>query len=95
MPAIVASIVGWLISALRQWLPGIVGRVMLALGIGLATHQIVVPSLLALVQARVAALPPSLVAYFGALDVEIVVTMILSAAASHKAQKVVLRKLGG
>ena len=95
MPAIVLALVGWLISALRQYLPGIVGRILLTLGIGLATHTLVMPGFRAIFESYVAQLPPVLYAYFGALGLDVVATIIFSALAARQTQKVLLKRVGG
>jgi len=95
MQAIIGALVAALINALRMYLPGIVGRVLLALGIGFATHKLVIPALLGMLQEYVNQLPTVLRAYFGALGLDICATMIFSALAARMAQKTILRKLEG
>ena len=94
MPAIIAAIVGWLISALRQYLPGIVGRILLSLGIGFATKTLVLPSLLGIIQAQVSGLPATAVAYFQAFGLDVCVTIILSAAVAVQAQSFIIKRVG-
>lgn len=93
MPQIIAALVALLISGARQYLPGIVGRVLLALGIGFVTHEVAMPALKAFVESKFAALPPILQAYWGATGIGIAITMILSAIIAGRAQKAVLSKL--
>lgn len=95
MPAVVMALVGWFISALRQYLPGIVGRVLLALGIGFVVKTVALPSLLALVASRVDAFTPTMRAYFGAFGIDMAVTIILSACAARAGQKMLLRRMSG
>lgn len=95
MPAIVLAIVGWLISALRQYLPGIVGRILLALGIGFATQQLVLPSLLGIAQSIIGTLPSRALAYYSALGCDIEISIVLSAIAAGRVQSVLLRRIGG
>lgn len=94
MPQIILAAVTFLISALRQYLPGIVGRVMLALGIGLVTHEVAMPALRSLVESQFASLSPILQAYWGATGIGVAVTMILSAIIAGRAQKAILSKIG-
>ncbi|MEN5219868.1 MULTISPECIES: DUF2523 family protein [unclassified Stenotrophomonas] len=94
MPQIIAALVALLVSAARQYLPGIAGRILLALGIGFVTHEIAMPSLKSLVESKFGALPPVLQAYWGATGIGVAVTMILSAWIAGRAQKAVLSKLG-
>ena len=94
MPLIIGALIAGLMNALRTFLPGIVGRVLLALGIGLATQTLAMPALLGAIQTRVSGLPAVLVAYFGALGFDVAVTIALSAIAAKAAQRVFLAKLG-
>lgn len=94
MPLIIGALVSALFGAARTYLPGIVGRVLLTLGIGLAAHKLAVPALMGMVQTRVSGLPSVLLAYFGAFGLDVAITIILSALAARAAQKVLLTKLG-
>lgn len=94
MPQILAALVALLVSALRQYLPGIVGRVLLAFGIGFVTHEVAMPALKSFVESRFGALPPVLQAYWGATGIGIAITMILSAWLASRAQAAVLSKVG-
>ncbi|PZO65224.1 MAG: hypothetical protein DI635_04105 [Pseudoxanthomonas suwonensis] len=93
MPAILAALGAFLLNLARQYLPGIVGRLMLAIGIGFVAHEVAVPSLLGLIQSQLSGLPTVILAYFGALGLDVCVTIILSAIAGRAAQKVLLTKL--
>lgn len=95
MPMIIGALVAALANMLRQFLPGIVGRCLLVLGIGLTTHTVAMPALLALVQSKVSGMPAVFVAYFGALGIDVVVTMLLSTFLAVRAQRVFLSKLSG
>lgn len=95
MPQIIGALVAFLIGALREYLPGIIGRILLAFGIGVFTHTVAMPALKAFVQSKISGLGPVGVAYWDATGLGIMVTMILSAIAASKAQKVVLSKLSG
>lgn len=95
MPLILGALVSLLMSALRQYLPGIVGRVLLAFGIGLFTHKMALPALKAFIQSKLPGLGAVGVAYWDATGIGIMVTMILSAIAASRAQKVVMSKLSG
>lgn len=93
MPLLIPVIVAALMNALRTYLPGIVGRVLLALGIGFATHTLAMPALIGMVQARASGLPSLLLQYFGALGIDVAITIILSALAANASQRVLLSKL--
>ncbi|TDB26200.1 DUF2523 domain-containing protein [Stenotrophomonas sp. ATCM1_4] len=95
MPQILGALVALLIGAAREYLPGIIGRVLLAFGIGAFTHEVALPALKAFVQSKLSALGAVGVAYWDATGAGIMVTMILSAIAAALSQKVVLSKLGG
>ena len=95
MPMIIGALISALISALRTYLPGIVGRVLIALGIGIATETIAMPALKGFIQSKLGGLPSVLVAYWDATGIGIMVTMILSAMLANRAQRAFLSKLGG
>lgn len=95
MPMIIGALISALISALRTYLPGIVGRVLIALGIGFATETIAMPALKGFIQSKLGGLPAVLVAYWDATGIGIMVTMILSAMLANRAQRAFLSKLGG
>lgn len=94
MPMIIGALVAMLLQGLRQYLPGIIGRVLLAFGIGLVTHEIAMPPIKAFIASKVAGLGPVLIAYWDATGFGIAVTMILSAWAAARAQAAILSKLG-
>lgn len=93
MPLILGALGAMLISLARQYLPGLIGRVLLAFGIGLFTHQVALPSILSFFQNYVNALPFVVRAYVGALGIDVVAVMIFSALIANRAQRVVLSKL--
>jgi hypothetical protein len=95
MPVIIGALVAAIVTALRTYLPGIIGRILLALGIGFAVKEIAIPSLIALVNTYLVALPPILMAYFGALKIDVCISLILSAFAAKATQKAMLAKLDG
>jgi hypothetical protein len=90
---IIGALVAALLQALRQYLPGIIGRVLLAFGIGFATNEIAMPALKAFIQSKLGALPAVLYAYFEACGFGIATTMILSAYLAARAQAAILTKL--
>lgn len=95
MPQIIGALVAMLIGALREYLPGIIGRILLAFGIGAFTHSVALPALKSFIQSKLPALGSVGVAYWDATGLGIMVTMILSAIAAAKAQSVILAKLEG
>ena len=95
MPAIIGALVAMLINGLRQYLPGMIGRVLLAFGIALATHEIGLPALKAFVQQYMQGLPSVLLAYAGALGMDKAATIVISAAIAVRAQRVILTKISG
>lgn len=94
MPAIIGALVAALISALRQYLPGIVGRVLLMFGVALVTNEVALPALKSMIQSYMAGLPSVLLAYAGALGIDKAVTLVLSAIIAVRTQRVVLTKIG-
>ncbi len=95
MPLLIGALVTALINALRAWLPGIVGRILLTFGIGFATQTLAMPALIGFVQSRMAGMPSVLLAYAGALGIDVAVTMVLSAIAAGRLQRVALSKVTG
>ncbi|WP_408953707.1 DUF2523 family protein [Lysobacter sp. Hz 25] len=95
MPVIIGAIVAAILTALRTYLPGIIGRVLLMLGIGVAMKEVAFPALIQIIQTKVMTLPPLFVAYFGALKLDIAITLILSAMAAKATQKAMLAKING
>jgi len=93
MPMIIGALVAMLMQALREYLPGILGKVLLAFGIGFVTHEFAMPALKSYIQSQLAGLPSLLVAYWDATGIGIMVTMILSAILAAKAHRVLLSKL--
>lgn len=94
MPQIIAALIALLLSGLRQYLPGIIGRVLLAFGIGFVTHEIAMPALKGFVESKYGALPAVLKAYWGMTGFGVAVTIILSAWVAGQAQKAILSKVG-
>ena len=93
MPLIIAAFWAALIPMLRTWLPSLVGRVLLAFGVGLAAHYVALPPLLALILSYMDGLPDFWVQMFGALWVDVVITMVLSCAIAQRVSKAFLRVL--
>lgn len=94
MPQIIGALIAALLTAARTYLPGIAGRVLLALGIGFATYEFAMPAILSLMQSQVSGLSPLLHAYFGALGIDMGITMILSAMAARAAHKAIMARVG-
>lgn len=96
-PLIIAGIAsavgGFLFNAARQYLPGIIGRCLAALGIGFLLNEVAIPSLLGMIQSQLAGLGAFTVSYFGALGLDIVCSIIIGATAGRATQKLVLGKI--
>ncbi|ASY88981.1 DUF2523 domain-containing protein [Xanthomonas citri pv. malvacearum] len=95
MPMIIGALIAALMQALRTYLPGIVGRVLLAFGIGLVTNEIAMPALKSVIQSKLAGAGPIIVAYWDATGLGIMVTMILSAILAVQSHRILLKKLSG
>lgn len=95
MPAIIGALVAMLLQGLRQWLPGILGRVLVAAGLTLAVNEIGMPALRAFVQSYMGGLPAVILAYAAAIKFDVAITMILSTVVAVRGQRVVLSKIGG
>ncbi|MEQ7821054.1 hypothetical protein ABQX81_22010 [Xanthomonas hortorum pv. hederae] len=95
MPMIIASLIAALMQALRTYLPGIVGKVLLAFGIGLVANEIAMPALKSFIQSKLGGLGALGVAYWDATGLGIMVTMIISAILAVQSHRVLLKKLSG
>ena len=95
MPLIIMALVTALMSALRELLPGLVGRLLLAIGIGFATQKLAMPALMGFVQAKVSGMPQLIVSYFGALRLDVCISIVLSSILATRAQRVFMTKVGG
>lgn len=95
MPQIIAALVAMLIGAAREYLPGIIGRLLAAFGIGLFTNKVALPAMKSFVNALLPGLGPIGMAYFEASGTGVAITLILSAIAAALGQKVLLSKLKG
>lgn len=95
MPMILGALVAALLQGLRTYLPGIVGRVLLAFGIGVFTHTMAMPALKAFIQGYIGGLGSVAVAYFEASGFGVFTTLVLSAIMATRVQRVALAKLTG
>jgi uncharacterized membrane protein required for colicin V production len=89
------GIVGFFFDHLRGLLAGIVGRVMVTLGIGLASYTAILPHVVEFVQNYVYSLDASTQALLGALHFDVFLTMIFSALATKMGTKVKPIRVGG
>lgn len=90
--AIGGAVVTALFEAIRRWGPEVIVRVLAAFGVGLFTYNVAVPSMLDFIKSYVSGLPPWVFAHFGALGIDVAITMILSALAARASAKVFLRR---
>lgn len=97
MPAFLAAIIGALaaalMNALRTYLPGLIGRVLIAFGLTVAVTQVGLPALQAFLQSYFSGLPSAMFAYAGALGLDKAATMIISSAIAVRAQRVALSRI--
>ncbi|PJK12474.1 hypothetical protein CO613_11430 [Lysobacteraceae bacterium NML07-0707] len=91
LSALLGALITALLGAAKKYLPTLVGKVLLAFGITIATSEIVLPSLIAFVQSHMSGMPRLVFAYVGALGIDKVVTMILSALAANKVGSLALK----
>lgn len=94
MPAIISALVASLLTAARTYLPGIVGRILLTLGIGFATHQVALPAVRSVFQSYWGQLGEVIRAYGGAVGLDVAASIIIGALVAKAAQKFTLTKLG-
>jgi hypothetical protein len=71
--------IGLFFNALRNLLPGIVGRVMIALGVGVTSYTFLLPEILSWIQGYFSSLDSSALALLGALNVDNAFNLIISA----------------
>lgn len=93
MPAILGALVALIMTGLRQWLPGIIGRCLIAFGLMVATNEVALPALKSFVQGYMGGLPAVVLAYAGAIGMDKAITMILSAAVAVQAQRAILMRM--
>lgn len=79
VPGLIAALVAALITALRIYLAAMLGRVLLAFGVGLYVYTAAVPDLVAWIAAQFSGLPPFVRESAAASGVDIFITMVLSA----------------
>lgn len=93
MPAIIqllVSALGWLVSSqLGQWII----KAMSSLGIGFVTYKYAMPALLATLQQYSSGLSATLLQAFGAIGGDLGFSMIISAAVTAGAGKMVFKSL--
>lgn len=87
MPLILGALGALLMQLARQYLPGIIGRVLLVFGIGLVAHEVGLPALKAFINSKLTNLGPIMFAYFEATGFGIFVTMVLSAYIAMRVQR--------
>ena len=90
MPALLPILLGVLIAAAF--------RILLAIGLGFLTFTVALPSLYSFIQSYFGQLPPNILGMVGVLRLDIVITIILSAAAAkviYKISAAPLVSLGG
>ena len=95
MPLILGALGSLLVGLAREYLPGIVGRVLLTFGIGLVVHQVGFPAIKAFIQGKLGGVPSVIAAYFEAFGIGMFSTMVISALIAVRAQRVLLAKLQG
>jgi len=92
---ILKNVVGFFFDALRGLAAGLVGRIMLTLGIGLATYTAVLPELVSFLQTYLNSMSPSMVELLGALKVDVALTMLFSALGVKLGTRVQAIRIGG
>lgn len=83
----------WIVYALGMSMSGLIGRALLALGIGYGTYNFVMPSFVAMVQGQLSGLPGTMIAVLGAAKVDVAVTIIFSAISVRMASRIFFRKV--
>ncbi|PJJ98281.1 hypothetical protein CO615_09765 [Lysobacteraceae bacterium NML75-0749] len=91
LSVIFGGLITSLLAAAKEYLPTLIGKVLVAFGFAVVTNEIVVPNLIAYVQSHMSGMPRLVFAYVGALGIDKVVTMILSALAANKVGELALK----
>lgn len=94
MPAIVAWIIGGFWNLARKVLPGIVGRIMLALGLTVVTTTLVLPDVLAFVQSKLGGVGADVINALAFFNIDKVVTMMISAGVARTVSSAALGTRG-
>ena len=76
---LVTNAIGHFFSALRGFLPGIVGRVLIALGIGVTSYTFLLPEILSWVQGYFNVLSPETLSLLGAMNIDRAFNLVISA----------------
>lgn len=95
MKDIIYAFVAHLINMVRFFAPGIVGKTVTALGVGLYFYNVALPIVIGYAQEHAAGLPALALQYFGALGLDVVVTVWLSVNVAKLANKTWLGRLTG
>jgi len=88
-------LVGTLWNVARDVLPGLVGRVMLALGLSYVANSVGLPALKAFLQSHMSGVPADVVQLLGALQFDKAIVLIVSAGVAMQANRLVLSKRSG
>lgn len=87
--------IGFFFRVLRALLGPLIGRVLVFLGIGLASYTMLLPELIAFVQQFLNDLSPEMIAVLAALQVDKALTLIFSAMGVKMGMRVSAVRLGG
>lgn len=82
----------WIVSALAYSMSGLIGRALLALGIGYGTYEFAMPQFKAMIQSQLSGLPGTILQVLAAAKVDVAVTIILSAVSVRMAARIFFRK---
>lgn len=93
MQDIIIKFCGFFFNALRGFLPGIVGKVISTLGIGMATYSYILPQVVDFIQTFLNSMPQEAINLLGALRVDIALTIVFSAYATKLGTKITPIKL--
>lgn len=83
----------WIVAALAANMSGLIGRVLMAMGIGYATYNFAMPEFLAMAQSAMGSLPANAIAIMAAIKADVAITIIFSAIAARMASRIIFRKV--
>lgn len=90
MPALLLALVGLLWNVARAVLPSIIGKILITLGLSVAVSHFVLPDAIAFVQSHMGGITGDMVGFLAFINVDKMITMILSAAIARTAGRAVL-----
>jgi hypothetical protein len=83
----------WIVVALAASMSGLIGRVLLAMGIGYATYEFAMPAFVNMIRGQLSGLPGTMIAVLAAAKVDVAITILFSAISARMASRIIFRKV--